>query len=65
VAVGDVHTVPYGGRWANLVEGDEEVSNIFDSRTDASAAGARMAEVTGADHHVHDVADPGPAGGAG
>jgi hypothetical protein len=66
VAVGDVHTEPYRDRWANRVEGDDEVANIFDSRDHAMAAGAAMAEVSGARHVVHDepVTD-GTAGDAG
>jgi hypothetical protein len=55
MAAGDVHTVPYGARWANRVEGEAEVSNVFDSRDHAAAAGARMAEVTGARHLLHDA----------
>jgi hypothetical protein len=66
VAVGDVHTEPYGGRWANRVEGDDEVANIFDSRDHAIVAGSAMAEVSGARHVVHDVpVTDGPAGDVG
>jgi hypothetical protein len=54
VGDGDVHTVPYGARWANRVEGEDDVANIFDDKDHAVAAGARMAEVTGAGHVVHD-----------
>jgi hypothetical protein len=61
VAAGDVHTVPYGERWANRVEGEDDVANIFDSREHAAAAGARMAEATGARHFLHEA----PAAGAG
>ncbi|MGH8893136.1 MAG: DUF2188 domain-containing protein [Actinomycetes bacterium] len=53
MADGDIHTLPYGHRWANRVEGDDDVANIFDDKAHATAAGARMAEAGGTRHLVY------------
>ena len=59
---GNVHTVPYRGRWANVVEGEPQVVNTASSRSDAEALGREMAVLLGVNHVTHDHDPPGASG---
>lgn len=53
MAKGDIHTIKYGGGWANRAEGNERVSNAAPTKADAQAEGRRMAMKRGAEHVIH------------
>lgn len=55
MAEGDIHTVPHNGGWANRAEGNERVSNTFDNKADAQAAGREMAIDRGREHFIHNL----------
>jgi hypothetical protein len=53
VSHGDIHTVPYRGRWANMVEGEPQVVNSASNRVDAEALGLELAVLVGVKHLTH------------
>ena len=48
-----VHTVPHEGRWANRREGSSKVAKIFDTKSDAQAAGRKTAMREHVEHLIH------------
>lgn len=52
---GDIGTVPSDGRWHNVVEGTDQVSEPFDTREEAVEEGRAMARDLGVEHVVKDL----------
>jgi hypothetical protein len=48
-----IHTVPHGDRWANRREGNERVTETFDTQREARSAGRDAAQRDGTEHFVH------------
>lgn len=48
-----VHTVPHEGGWANRREGTKRVSQTFDRKADAQAAGRQTAKRECVEHFIH------------
>lgn len=52
---GDIHTVKHDDGWANRPEGNERVSNVAPTKTEAQATGREMAIERGVEHVVHNA----------
>jgi len=50
---GDIHTEPYGARWATTVEGDAAPVNLHDTRLMAVKLGRELARQRRVGHHIH------------
>lgn len=48
-----VHTVPHGDGWANRREGASRVSQTYDRKADAQAAGRETARREHTEHIIH------------
>jgi Uncharacterized protein conserved in bacteria (DUF2188) len=53
LTAGDIHTQPYGARWANHVEGHSRVSNVHDTKKQAEREGREMAIRRKVEHLIH------------
>lgn len=52
---GDIGTVHSDGKWHNVVEGTDQVSEPFDTQEEAVAEGREMARDLGVEHVVKDL----------
>ena len=52
---GDIGTVHSDGKWHNVVEGTDQVSEPFDTQEEAVAEGREMARELGVEHVVKDL----------
>jgi len=52
MAKGDVETYHEDGQWKNRPEGNERASSTHDTKTDAVAAGRKMATDRGVEHII-------------
>lgn len=52
---GDIGTVHNDGRWHNVVEGTDQVSEAFETKEEAVSEGREMARDLGVEHVVKDV----------
>jgi hypothetical protein len=48
-----IHTVPHGDGWANRREGNQRVTEVFDTQREAQAAGRDVARRDGTEHLTH------------
>ncbi|TDE11437.1 DUF2188 domain-containing protein [Jiangella asiatica] len=53
MATGDIHTVPRGDEWVNIVEGDETPLSSATTQDEAAASGRQYARERGVEHRVH------------
>jgi hypothetical protein len=50
---GEVHTVPFGGGWANQVSGDPRILSMHPSHAEAVLVGGEIARREGSEHVIH------------
>lgn len=48
-----IHTVPHGDGWANRREGNQRVTEVFDTQREAQAAARDVARRDGTEHLTH------------
>jgi hypothetical protein len=48
-----IHTVPHGDGWANRREGNQRVTETFDTQREAAAAGRETARRDRVEHFIH------------
>ena len=61
MAPGDIHTVPYGARWANQVEGQPAPVTLHDTQLKAIERGRDLACRREVEHFIHDQNGTRPA----
>ena len=52
---GDIETLHHDGKWHNVVEGTDQVSEPFDTKDEAVAEGRAMAQDLEVEHVVKDL----------
>jgi len=48
-----IHTVPRGDRWANVIPGNERASGVYDTQAEAIDAARERAIRDGLEHFIH------------
>jgi hypothetical protein len=48
-----IHTVPHGGKWANIKEGNKRESSVHNTQAEAAKAGRETARKGKTEHYIH------------